>query len=219
MHTRIRGPTGSQRPSTSTRLPSGSDPGPLACRVARGATAPRAERRKVRMRRIHTGVAVGLWAATAVASFAVGRVTAPSKVIPAPGDLAASIRAALAEGDALDRLGRTASLLQHLDAESLPEVLAVYDQMLPILGQWETRPFVAAWARFDPAGALQHVLAWPFRTTREIGVEAAIEGWALRDPVAARGAIEQLAADQRALQEPLLVGLLAGWVRSGPGGP
>ena len=170
------------------------------------------------MLRMNTGLAVGLWAATAVAAFAVGRVTTPSEAVQAPEDLGARVRAALGEGDTLERLGRTAGLLQHLDPESLPEVREVYDQMLPLLGQWEIRPFVAAWARFDPAGALEHTLAWPFRIKQEIGVEAAIEGWALRDPPAARLAFERLAADHPAFREQLLIGLVTGWVHSGQDG-
>ncbi len=168
------------------------------------------------MPRMNAGLAVGVWAATAVAAFAVGRVTTPPGAVPAPADLAASIRAALGEGDVLDRFGRTASLLQHLDPETLPEVRAVYDRMLPVIGQWEIRPFVAAWARFDPAGALEHALAWPFK--QDFGVEAAIEGWAQRDPAAARRAFERAAADQPALREQLFLGLLAGWVHSGQDG-
>jgi hypothetical protein len=49
---------------------------------------------------------------------------------------------------------------------------------------------------------------------REIGVEAAMEGWALRDPEAARQTYERLAKERPALREKLLLGLLAGWVHS-----
>src|SRR5262245_18671262 len=170
------------------------------------------------MPRIHAGVALALCAVAAIAAFAIGRARAPAKPVAAPGDLGARVRAALGEGDELTRLGQAAILLENLDPSTLPEVLAVYDEMLPVLGQWEIRPFVAAWARFDPAGALDHTLGWPFKPKREIGVEAAMEGWALRDPAAARHAFEQASAQRPGLGEPLLLGLLAGWVHSGQAG-
>jgi hypothetical protein len=170
------------------------------------------------MLRTNTIVAVVLCAATAVAAFGVGRITAPPPALPPPAELGAAMRAALGEGDELRRLGRSASLLEQLDPGTLPQVLAVYDAMLPVLGQWEIRPFVAAWARFDPAGALDHTSGWPFKPKREIGVEAAMEGWALRDPAAARHAFEQLSAERPGLRENLFLGLLAGWVHSGQAG-
>jgi hypothetical protein len=168
--------------------------------------------------RIHTGVAVGLWAATAAAAFALGRLARPPQVDPMPGDLGVAVRAALGEADVLDRLRRIGGLLEHLDPATLPGVRDVYDEMLPLVGQWEIRPFVAAWARFDPDGALDHTAAWPLRLKREIGVEAAMEGFALRDPPAARQAFERLAAEHRALREKLLIGLVAGWTHSGQAG-
>jgi hypothetical protein len=170
------------------------------------------------MRRIGTGVAVGLWAATVAAAFALGRFAAPPESSSAPADLGAAIRAALAEGDLLDRFGRTAELMERLDPETLPAVVAVYDRLLPVVGQSDIRPFVAAWARFDPQAALDHTAAWPYRIKREIGVETAIEVWAQRDPPAARVAYERIAPAQPELREPLHLGLLAGWVHSGGDG-
>ena len=166
--------------------------------------------------RIHTGVAVSVLAATAAAAFALGRAAPPEAATPQ--DLAVAIRAALAEPDLLTRVGQSAVLLERLDPATLPAVREVYDEMLPLAGQWEIRPFVAAWARFDPAGALDHTIAWPLRLKREIGVEAAMEGFALRDPPAAREAFERLSAEHRALHEKLLIGLVSGWVHSGQEG-
>src|SRR5262245_23730927 len=170
------------------------------------------------MPRTSTGLAVGVWAATVLAAFAIGRSTTRPEAAPAPADLGAAVRAALGEGDVLERAGRTASLLRHLDPESLPEVLAVYDQMLAIVAHADIRPFMAAWARFGAAGALDHTLAWPYRIKREIGVEAAMEGWAQRDPSAARSAYERIGAEHPQLREKLFIGLLAGWVHSGRDG-
>jgi hypothetical protein len=166
------------------------------------------------MLRMNRAAVAGLWAATAVAAFAVGRAAMPPQATPAPDDLGAEVRAALAEGDVLERFDRTASLLQHLDPDNLPGVLAVYDQMIAIINESEIRAFVAAWARLDPLAALDHTRAWPFAPKQEIGVEVAIYSWALRDPLAARLAIEGVVADQPQLREKLLHGLVAGWVHS-----
>ncbi len=171
------------------------------------------------MLRMNTGVLIGLWAATAVAAFAVGRITTPPAAASAPEDIAASIRSALSHASALEGFGRTASLLQHLDPETLPEVLAVYDQMLSILDECDIRPFVDAWARFDSAAALDHTLAWPFKIKQEFGVQAAIRSWALHDPLEAQLAYKQTFKENRTLdQEGLFRNLLIGWVHSGQGG-
>lgn len=171
------------------------------------------------MLRMNTGVLIGLWAATAVAAFAVGRITTPPEAASAPEDIAASVRSALSHAGALEGFGRTASLLQHLDPETLPEVLAVYDQMLSILDECDIRPFVDAWARFDSAAALDHTLAWPFKIKQEIGAQAAIRSWALHDPLEAQLAFAQTIKENRTLdQEELFRNLLIGWVHSGQGG-
>ncbi len=95
------------------------------------------------------GVIVALWAATAVAAFGIGWSTPPPHGPPAPDDLVASLRSALGEGDVIERQGRTASLLVRLDLDPLPEVAALYERMIPVIGSSELGAFFAAWARFD----------------------------------------------------------------------
>src|SRR5262245_66138039 len=166
------------------------------------------------------GALLALGAATAAAAFALGRMTAPAPAPPGPDDLAAAIRAALGEGDALERLATTTNLLDRLDAQNLPAVLAVYERMLPSLDTWELDPFFSAWARFDPAGAVEHALAWPLRDMpeeRRMGVRAALEGWAQADPAGAREEAGQLAAAHPRLREDAWTSLAAGWVRSAGG--
>ena len=170
------------------------------------------------MLRMNRGVLLVLCAAAIVVGFGVGRWTALPEVGAPPDDMGAAIRVALAEGDVLERLERTTELLQHLGPDDLPDVLAVYDQMLAVLDQWDIRPFIAAWARFDPAAAFEHALAWPFEIKRKVGSEAAMHCWALRDPMAARMAFEQVKADHRDLEEGLFFSLLSGWVASGGAG-
>jgi hypothetical protein len=82
----------------------------------------------------------------------------------------------------------------------------------------DIRLFVAAWVRFDPAGALDHTLAWPFEIKRELGVEAAMLSWARADPLAARLAYEQVAPDHPGVRRTLFIALVAGWVHSGQEG-
>jgi len=161
---------------------------------------------------------LGVWAATLVAVFAAGRITAPTGSDPALDDFGAAIRAAIAEKDGVDRAERTARVLQQLDAENVLEVAAVYDRMLNILDELDLRPFVLAWARFDPAAALEHTLAWPFMDKQLIGASAAIEGWAMRDPVGAREAFEATSTRLPSLSEDLFTSMLTGWVYSGEGG-
>jgi len=170
------------------------------------------------MLHVNRGILLGLGVVAFVAGFAVGRSIAPPEVDSPPEDMGAAIRAALAENDVLARLERTTDLLQHLDPENLPEVLEVYDQMLAVLDQWDIRPFVAAWARFDPAAAFDHTLAWPFKIKQKIGVETAMQGWALRDQMEARVAFRQVAVDHRDLEEGLFYSLLSGWAGSGQEG-
>jgi len=168
---------------------------------------------------MNTGILIGLLVAAAVAGFAVGRITTPHEAALAPEDLAGAVRSALSHASALEGFGRTASLLQHLDAETLPEVLAVYDRMLSILDECDIRPFVDAWARFDAAAALEHTLAWPFKIKQKLGVQAAIRSWALHDPLEAQLAYEQTFKNNRTLdQEELFRNLVIGWVHSGQGG-
>ena len=138
------------------------------------------------MPRLNSGVSVALLAAAIAVGFGAGRWTASKGADVPPDDMAAAMRAALAESDVLDRLERTTRLLQHLEPDDLPEVVAIYDEMLPVLDQWDVRPFIVAWSRFDPIAAFDHALGWPNQIKQKVGAEAAIHGWALRDPLAAR---------------------------------
>jgi hypothetical protein len=162
------------------------------------------------------------WAVTLAAAFAVGRSTPPagsdSVRVKAHENLAAAIEAALGEPDVLDRAERTGRLLQGLGPENVTEVVGVYDRMLNILGELAIRPFVAAWARFDPEAALQHTLSWRFQDKRELGASAAIEAWALHDPTGALEAYERVIERYPRLGDVLFSDMLTGWVYSGQGG-
>jgi hypothetical protein len=166
------------------------------------------------------GVNIALWAATAVAAFGIGWITPPPHRPPAPDDLVASLRSALGEGDVIERQGRTARLLEHLDVDPLPEVAALYERMTPLIDSSELAAFFAAWARFDTLGALDHALSWRLpdqREQRRIALRAAIQVWAQRDPAAAQLAAEQIGTDIPAVSGALRHALVTGWAHS-PGG-
>jgi hypothetical protein len=162
----------------------------------------------------------GVWALTIAAAFAIGRSSAPggSATELAPEDLATAIRAALGEPDVLDRAERTTQLLEQLGPANIAEVVEVYDGLLNILGELSIRPFIAAWARFDPEAALRHTLRWPFKDKAQMGAQTAIGAWALRDPDAALAAYERLVQRRSELESVLLFDLLTGWLYSGKGG-
>ena len=163
-------------------------------------------------------IVIGVWALTGAAAFAIGRSNAPSQSDPPPENLAAALEEALGEPDVLDRTERTAHLLQYLDAENVEEVSKLYHRMLNIIGELAIRPYITAWARFDPEAALNHTLRWPFKDKMEMGAQAAIEAWALRDPVGALEAYEELLERRPGMGDVLLFDLLTGWVYSGHGG-
>jgi len=153
----------------------------------------------------------------AVAAFALGRLTAETQPPAAPHDLAGAIQASLGEGDTLERVGRTTTLLESLELEDLPGVLAVYERMIPSIDVPELAAFFNAWARIDPVGAIEYALAFPRRSMleeRRIGVRAALAGWAYADPSKARVAAEEVAESHAPLRNDVWVGLVAGWVRS-----
>jgi len=169
------------------------------------------------MRKMSRGVGVALWVATAVAAFGIGWITPPPQRSLAPDDLVDSLRSALGEGDMLERQRRTASLLERLDPGPLPAVAALYERMIPLIDPSELAAFFAAWARFDALGALQHAASWrlpEMRKQREIGLRAAIQVWAQRDPAAARLAAEQISADTPTVRGALLDALATGWAGS-----
>jgi len=172
------------------------------------------------MRATNRGVIVALWTATAVAAFGIGWITPPPYGPAAPDDLVASLRSALGEGDVIERWGRTSSLLERLDPFDVPEVATLYERMTPLIDSSELGAFFAAWARFDPAGAIDHALSWRQRELwdrREIGIRAAIQVWAQRDPSAARLAVEQIGAGTPAVREAIRQALVLGWAHSRQG--
>lgn len=170
------------------------------------------------MTNVKKAAVLGAWIATLIAGFVGARLIAPPESTSAPDDFGAAIRAALAEGNGLDRAARTAAVLQRLDPENVVEAAAVYDRLLNLLDEQDIRPFALAWARFDPAAALDHTLRWKHPDKKKAGASAAIEGWATRDPIEALRAYDETIASDPSLSEDLMPRLVTGWLNSGEGG-
>jgi hypothetical protein len=136
----------------------------------------------------------------------LGRATAPH---PEP-DLTtlASFRQALDDPDWLTRSHRLSGFLQALTPANLPGALEALEPRLPWLVTDELRVFMLAWTRFDPLGALEHVLAWPAQFRRN-GSGAAIYAWAFREPAAALQALDSV--EDPELREFMEARLVAGW--------
>ena len=137
---------------------------------------------------------LAVWVASLVLAFFVGRgqeSPSPELLSPAPADMAAAARAALGEGSPLARMGQSAQMLEHLDAQNLEPVLDVYEMMLSGLGECDLRLFVDAWSDFDPRGAFDHTMSWEYSNKRVVGSDAAIRGWAIRNPIEARAAVPE----------------------------
>jgi hypothetical protein len=132
--------------------------------------------------------------------------------------MGAGVRAALGAGNHLERLRRLTEQLESLNQENLAEVLRIYEDELPILDEGEIQPFIAAWARFDPASALQRVLGWKLSGKRLIGMDAAIQTWAVENLMEARIAVGQASEANPDLRARLTESLVGGWVYTGEPG-
>jgi hypothetical protein len=130
---------------------------------------------------------------------------------PALGD---AVRAALRQADRLDRFRELVSALEALGPENLPQVIEAYEEEEAGIGDCELRPFLYTWARFDPEGAFERVRGWSTRVRRRMGTEAVVYAWALRDPLAARRALESIEDDPNGRRRAQRA-LVNGWVHSG----
>ena len=155
-----------------------------------------------------------------LAALAVSCGETPSNSLPPAYDvstLGGEVRAALAEPQPLTRSTRLAEALVHLDPENLDEVRSVYDIHISGLDELEVRPFLDAWADFDGPAAFEYARGIRHRDVRSIGVDAALYGWAVRDPRAATDAIaESTAARQMAARSgDMTRPVVRGWAASG----
>jgi len=135
-----------------------------------------------------------------------------------PGEsLGPALRVALSDGSQLGRSRKLTQALERLDSDNLGEALSVYEGKMWGLGECEIRPFVDAWARFDPAAAVDSIRSWP-RVTKQVGLEAVVWSWAQKHPLEARFAVEQLIEDHPFFKRELIENFVVGWVHSGERG-
>jgi len=134
---------------------------------------------------------------------------------PEPGSpaTAADVEAALARPEPLARaeaLGRT---YQHLSAEALPAVLALYEDGFYDLGATELVLLAEWWTGFDAPAAVDWARG-DWRTDQPEVLASVIRAWARQDP---KAALRWFEAGKNA-SPPLRNALLSGWEESGVDG-
>ena len=153
---------------------------------------------------------IGLFAV----AFAAGRY---SVQLTEPGALVTTdeFRQALESRDWVFRARTIGGFVEGLAPENLAPALEAIEDRKRWLSQDELRLFMSAWASFDPSGAFERTLGWPDHT-RSKGAAAAIYGWALRDPAAARSAA--MTVSDSYLRALLFDRIVAAWAH-GPDRP
>jgi hypothetical protein len=143
----------------------------------------------------------------------------PGEPTPVSSDLGADLLAALAEASPSERLVGLAQALERVDAGNLDRMIEVIDRERTVLSESEIQLFFEAWARFEPLAALEHPLneRWPART-RVPSVAAAMERWALSDPIAAREFVDRRLQAAPKLGQKLIHPFVSGWAHSGAPG-
>lgn len=142
--------------------------------------------------------------------------SSPDEPPSAPSEIGADLLAALAEASPSQRLTRLARALERVDAGNVDRMIEILGQERTVLTEPEIQLFFEAWAHLEPLTALQHPLKerWPART-RVPAVAAAIEGWALSDPAAARAFVDRRLEGAPKLGQKLVHPFISGWVHSG----
>ena len=132
--------------------------------------------------------------------------------------LAEQVREAFAQRGYLARASNLAPHLHRLAPQNVAEVRAVYDEYMPALSESELQLFMDAWAGFDGAAALEYAMGIPF--TRQAGVarQAAVQSWAIRDPLSASRAVSELIEQKPRMAKELPLALVAGWALAPRGG-
>lgn len=83
----------------------------------------------------------------------------PSFEGPRPqGEIAERMLDALSLPDSIERVAAVAGLLSELGEDAIPQVVAAYDYMRPVLGDSEWMLLADWWTRYDPRGAYGWVL-------------------------------------------------------------
>lgn len=142
----------------------------------------------------------------------------PGAARPSDERLVEQVRGAFSEGGHLARASKLVPLLQRLAPENLDAVREVYDEYMPALSECELQLFVDAWTGFDGPAALEYAMAIPFAQQRGVASEAAVQGWAIRDPQSANQAVTELLTRRPRKTKDLPSSLVAGWALAPQGG-
>jgi len=148
-----------------------------------------------------------LWLLSLVVVFGIAHFLLPSAEARRLSS-SASFRNALDEPNDLLRSYHMSAFLTDMTAAELPDALEALEARRLWLSPEDLRLFTLAWARFDPAGALEHLSTWP-ESSREMARGAAFYAWAYYDPTAALEALEAVESERE--QAQLQYELVAGW--------
>ena len=130
--------------------------------------------------------------------------------------MAPALEAALAEGATSTRLLRLVEALEHLDASNRDSMVAIIEREKSVLSDLELRVIFDAWARLEPESATLYPgnEKWAV-SKRKVAMGAAVESWALRDPLAARRLVDLRLANAPKLAPHLVHPFIVGWTASG----
>jgi len=149
---------------------------------------------------------------TVAGAYALGRWQSVDRTAEPQLATLASFRSAFEQGSVLERSYRFHGFVQAMSPRTVDEAAKVIEARRFGLDSDELTNFMIAWAAFDPGAALDWGLSrsGPFR---ERATSAALGGWAFHDPVAARGAFEEL--DPNLATAGLEEHLVSGWLKGG----
>jgi hypothetical protein len=157
--------------------------------------------------------------ALAACAFALGYYAALPTVLRAPAnhsDVVSAAGAALAKPSPLECAAGLAPILASLDARELEAVVGAFEATFTSGGPDPSamEMLAAAWSKIDPAGALERIQGWTLYW-QKVAMPPLIRGWARRDLVSARAAVETIDAK---LRNSVSTAVILGWDESGDPG-
>jgi len=156
------------------------------------------------------------WIASVACAFALGFYGNRLKAAPrSPAAMREAVRAALSEPDTTVSLGRIADAASALTPENLPAAIEALEGQLTTADDAAVSLLCAAWARIDAPDAFRRVdKDWPHRWPRTVALREIVEVWALREPVAAMRAVDELPHSEWGAKEESIQRLVRSWART-----
>jgi len=139
----------------------------------------------------------------------------PGAVVPASGQTAAAVQAALLDPDRLAGVEALAALLRRSGPEQLPEIRSAFETVFLDVADLEVVLLAEWWADFDPKAAFD----WSRNSAighHPLVMHSVLEAWARRDPLAARDALAGLV--DPFMKRGAIDSLISGWDASGQPG-